>query len=62
MTEERTVTEAIDLAEQLLDEVTRAEPRWQAVEHLADALGRLAGGAAARADTVDSGRRDTTGA
>lgn len=40
--EERIVTEAVDLAERLLDEVVRANVRWRRVEHLADALAKVA--------------------
>jgi hypothetical protein len=54
MTHERTITEAIDLAEQLLGEVTRAEHDWATVAHLADALARLA--AAAARDTTATAR------
>jgi hypothetical protein len=67
MTDEPTITEAIDLAERLLDEVTRAEHDWEAVEHLADALAKLAAtatatAAAAAADTTatDRARRRST--
>jgi hypothetical protein len=58
MTDEQTITTAIDLAEQLLDEVTCAEPRWEAVGHLADALGRLAAGASPRTGTAELRQRD----
>lgn len=40
--EEKIVTEAVDLAERLLDEVVRANVRWSQVEHLADRLARVA--------------------
>ncbi len=33
MPDDQTITEAISLAERLLDEVTRTEPTWQAIEH-----------------------------
>jgi hypothetical protein len=56
MTDERKITEAIDLAEQLLDEVTRAEHDWPTVAHLADALARLAT-AAARGTTATARAR-----
>lgn len=55
MLDEQIITEAIDLAERLLDEVTRAEPTWQLVEHLANALAQLAAAAVRR--TGDAERR-----
>lgn len=45
--EEKIITEAVDLAERLLDEVVRARVRWRRVEHLADTLAKVAAGAAA---------------
>ncbi|MHB8693306.1 MAG: hypothetical protein ACYDHH_18890 [Solirubrobacteraceae bacterium] len=57
MTDERTITAAIDLAEQLLDEVTRAEHDWAAVAHLADALARLAAAAARGTTATPRARR-----
>jgi hypothetical protein len=44
--EEKIVTQAVDLAERLLDEVVRANVRWRRVEHLADTLAKLAARAA----------------
>ncbi len=46
MVDDRTVREATDLAERLLEEVSRADQDWPAIEHLADALARLAASAA----------------
>jgi len=40
--DEQALVDAIELAERILDEVTRAEQDWRAIEHLADALARLA--------------------
>lgn len=54
MPDDQTITEAIGLAERLLDEVARTEPTWQAIEHLADALAKLAA-AAARARSAGEG-------
>jgi hypothetical protein len=56
MTDEPKITEAIDLAEQLLDEVTRAEHDWATVAHLADALARLAAAAARSTTTTATAR------
>jgi hypothetical protein len=38
MTEDRLLVEALDLAERILDALASAEPRWSAVEHMAEAL------------------------
>lgn len=51
--EDKIVTEAVDLAERLLDEVVRAKVRWRRVEHLADTLAKVA----ARAVSCREGRR-----
>ena len=44
--EDKIVTEAVDLAERLLDEVVRANARWRRIEQLADTLAKLAARAA----------------
>lgn len=44
--EEKIITHAVDLAERLLDEVVRANVQWRRVEHLADALAKVAARAA----------------
>jgi hypothetical protein len=41
--DEQVLVDALDLAERIVDEVTRAQQDWRAIEHLADALARLAG-------------------
>lgn len=46
MTDERTTARAADLAERILDEISRAEQNWAAVEHMANALAELAARAA----------------
>lgn len=52
MPDESTITAAADLAEQIVDEISRAEQNWLAVEHMADALAELAAqaGRSVRAD------------
>ena len=57
MLDEQTISEAIDLVERLLDEITWAEPTWQAIEHLADALAKLAAAAGRRRGGEHGGRR-----
>jgi hypothetical protein len=42
MPDESTLIAAADLAERILDEVSSAAPDWAAVEHMADALARVA--------------------
>ena len=54
MTDDQTIIDAVDLAERILDAVTRAEHVWPVIEHLADAL---AGLAAATARTATDPRR-----
>jgi hypothetical protein len=46
MTAEQTLITAFDLAERILDELTRPDQNWLAIEHLASALAELAGRAA----------------
>ena len=50
MTGDDTAVHAADLAERILDEVSRAEQNWPAIEHLANALAELAARAAQRAN------------
>jgi hypothetical protein len=56
MTDDQTIIDAVDLAERILEVVTRAEHDWPEIEHLADAL---AGLAAAAARTATDRRRAT---
>jgi hypothetical protein len=42
MPDDPTVTDAIELAERILGEVTRARQDWRAIEHLAASLATLA--------------------
>jgi hypothetical protein len=53
MPDDQTIIDAVDLAERLLEAVTRAEHDWSEIEHLADALAGLAAVAARTA----TGRR-----
>lgn len=67
MTDDRTIIAATELAERLIDEVTRAAHDWRTVEHLADALARLAatagdGPATDRSPTAAAARRRRAGA
>lgn len=56
---DETVRAALDLAEQLLDEVTAPVQDWRTIEHLADTLARLAAKAAedARTSGGEAGER-----
>jgi hypothetical protein len=49
------VIAAIELAERILDEVSNAEQDWRAVEHLADALARLAAALGRETEGTGSG-------
>jgi hypothetical protein len=55
MTDDQTIIDAVDLAERLLEAVTRADHDWPEIEHLADTLASLA---AAAAGTATDRRRD----
>jgi hypothetical protein len=46
MTDDQTIIDAVDLTERILEAVTRDEHDWPEIEHLADALARLAAAAA----------------
>jgi hypothetical protein len=54
MTDDETIIDAVDLAERILEAVTRAEHNWPEIEHLAGALADLA---AAAARTATARRR-----
>jgi len=58
MADERATTDAADLAERILDEVSSAEQNWCAVEHMANALAELAARAARRATALGSSASD----
>lgn len=51
MNDDEATAAAADLAEEILDEVSRANHSWHAIEHMANALAELA----ARAATVATG-------
>jgi hypothetical protein len=55
MPDDQTIIDAVDLAERILEEATRAEHDWPQIEHLADALASLA---AAAARTATDRRRE----
>ncbi len=48
MTDEQTTAHAADLAERMLDEISSAEQNWAAVEHMANALAKIAAQAGRR--------------
>jgi hypothetical protein len=49
MPESATIDQALDLAEQIFDQVTRSEQDWRSIERLAGALAKLAAAAASEA-------------
>jgi AmiR/NasT family two-component response regulator len=52
--EDQIVTQALDLAERLLEAVARSNVRWREIEHLADTLAKLAARAASRQEVAES--------
>jgi hypothetical protein len=55
MPNDPTITEAIELAERILREVTGAVQNWQSIEHLATSLAALAGHAQRSAEGPEPG-------
>jgi hypothetical protein len=56
MSDDPTITDAIELAERILLEVTRADQDWRAIEHLATSLAVLAADAQLNPGGPEPGR------